>query len=76
MQDLFALIETAGPVMGLLLFAIMKQIQVGSMKPRLVSIEAKLDLLLDREPKQIEVESEPIKSDDAGCDLPTEEAVR
>jgi hypothetical protein len=77
MQDLFALIEAVGPVMGLLLFAIMKQIQVGNMKPRLVSIEAKLDLLIaQREVKPMEVTIEPIQSDDSGCHLPTEEAVR
>lgn len=71
MQDLFALIETCGPVMGLLLFAVMKQIQVGSMKPRLVSIESKLDLLIERT-----ATDECIKQDDSDCNLPTQEAVR
>lgn len=74
MTDLFALIEMYGPVLGLLLFIAMKQLQVIGIKPRLDSIDAKLAQLIERtevvSAKQID------ESNDSSGDLPVQETVR
>jgi hypothetical protein len=71
MSEILALIEACGPVMGLLLFIIMKQIQIGNIKPVLTSIEGKVDLVLERV-----AHDDSVKPDDSGSPVPTEETVR
>ena len=74
MTDLFALIEMYGPVLGLLLFIAMKQLQVLGIKPRLDSIDAKLAQLIERTEV---VSAEQIdESDDSSSTLPVQETVR
>lgn len=71
MNEILPLIEACGPVMGLLLFIIMKQIQIGNIKPVLSSIEGKVDLVLERV-----AHVDTVKPDDPGSPVPAEEAVR
>lgn len=71
MLDLVTLIKTFGPLMGLTLFMIWKQLQIGSTLPRFEAIDKKLDEILRK--LNHESTDEP---HDTGSDLPVEEAVR
>lgn len=48
MVDLVTLVNTFGPITGLILFMIWKQLQIGNTKPLLISIESKIDEILKK----------------------------
>ena len=73
MNDLFALIEMYGPVLGLLLFIAMKQLQVLGIKPRLDSMDAKLAQLIERTEVSAKQDDE---SNDSSGTVPVQETVR
>lgn len=86
-MDIVALIETCGPLLGILLFILWKHVENGSLKPKMdkleevmedlekqmEQLETKMDLLLIIRKVSDESSDEP---DDQVCDLPAEEAVR
>lgn len=74
MNDLFALIEMYGPVLGLLLFIAMKQLQVLGIKPRLDSMDAKLAQLIER--TEVVSAKQDDESNDSSGTLPVQETVR
>lgn len=74
MTDLFALIEMYGPVLGLLLFIAMKQLQVLGIKPRLDSMDAKLAQLIER--TEVVSAKQSDESDDSSGTVPIQETVR
>jgi hypothetical protein len=74
MTDLFALIEIYGPVLGLLLFIAMKQLQVLGIKPRLDSMDAKLAQLIER--TEVVSAKQDDESNDSSGTVPIQETVR
>jgi anti-anti-sigma regulatory factor len=74
MADVFALIEMYGPVLGLLLFIAMKQLQLLGIKPRLDSIDAKLAQLIER--TEVVSAEQVDESNDSSGTVPVQEAVQ
>ena len=74
MDDVYALIEACGPVLGLILFIALKYLESKDLKPHVVAIESKIDLLLKQSGS---TDAKPIdESDDSGSAVPTQETVR